>query len=329
MFTASSAKKLASSLKPLSFDIDSDKNNIRSPEVQAYLDHYKINFSKTLEGVLHGFGSFEVDGFTIAAHYWLPEMSRGTIFVCHGYYDHVGLFNHLVRFSLQNDYAVVACDFPGMGLSSGPRSSITSFDTYHAVLEAAIEKFRQVMPSPWYAVAQSMGSVAVVQHLLTTTNPVFEKSVLLAPLVRSRGWVRDRWVYAIGRFFLRSLPRVFTDNSHDEVFLQFLKKSDPLQDRRLVVRWVGAMKEWIAKVGKFTPVDAPVLIIQGDDDHTVDWQYNLSALQTVLPSAVIKMVPQGRHHLVGESAPYRAQVFAGIKSFIDKPYGVHVEGSEQ
>ncbi len=318
MLKPSDVKQLSETLVPLVFNIDKDEKNCQSPLVKKYLNHYKINFSQSIEGVRHGFGSFEADGFTIACHYWLPSFSKGTLFIFHGYLDHVGLFNHLIRFSLQNDFAVVAYDLPGMGLSTGERASIDTFKRYSACMDVCLKGFRKCAPKPWHGVGQSTGAVALINQTLTSGMQPFSKIALLAPLIRSFGWDRSRWTYTFGRFFIRSIPRVFVDNSHDEVFLRFLKKEDPLQTKRLPVKWVGAMKEWIDGFDKFAPSDAPILIIQGLDDTTVDAQYNLKALREKLPKAIIKEIPQGRHHLVAESAPYRAQVFATVKSYLEK-----------
>lgn len=309
---------LRDELPPLSFSLEADERNCQTPSVQKYLHFYRLNFAQTLSGVRHGFGTFESGDFTLAAHYWLPPESRGTIFVFHGYYDHVGLYRHLIRFALQNDYAVVAYDLPGMGLSSGERASIESFDDYYQAMLRCCEKFESVMPGSWFAVGQSAGCAALLNHILLRGLPPFRKMVLLAPLVRSKGWPRDRWIYAAGKIVIRRLRRVFADNSHDQGFLDFLRNADPLQPRYLSVKWVGAMKEWIQRFEDFPPRPEPLLVIQGDDDDTVDWRYNLAGIKTKLPEVKIKMVPGGRHHLVAESAPYRAQVFAAMKSYLEE-----------
>ena len=93
MFKPADVKKLSSQLPSLQFVPEQDAANLKNPLVQQYLDHYKINFSKSLPNIKHGFGKFDAGGTSIAAHYWLPEMARATIFVLHGYLDHVGLFN--------------------------------------------------------------------------------------------------------------------------------------------------------------------------------------------------------------------------------------------
>lgn len=318
ILSSSDVDALRKSLRPLSFSLEADEAWTKTPLVQSYLNYYGINFADTIPGIRQAFGSFESGDFSIAAHYWLPAQSRGTIFVFHGYYDHVGLYHHLIRFALKNGYAVVAYDLPGMGLSSGERASIQSFEDYYRALNKCCELFRGVVPEPWHAVGQSAGCAALLNHLLAEGLAPFQKMALLAPLVRSKGWPRHRWIHAIGKIFIRRLPRVFTINSHDQDFLDFLKHADPLQPRHLSVAWVSAMKEWISRFEAFAPRQEAVLVIQGDDDDTVDWRHNVERIRSKLPAARIKVISQARHHLVAESAPYREQVFAAIKSYLEQ-----------
>lgn len=318
MLKPADVKRLRDTLVPLTFNIEQDQKNCQKPLVKQYLSHYKIDFTQSIANVRHGFGSFEAAGFKLACHYWQPAFSKGTLFLFHGYLDHVGLFNHLIRFSLQNDYAVVAYDLPGMGLSSGEVGSIDSFDQYHTCMEKCLQLFAGSAPKPWFGIGQSTGATALIQQALTEGLAPFSKIALLAPLIRSYGWNRSRWTYAFGRFFIRSIPRVFVENTHDKEFLKFIKKDDPMQPRRLPVRWVGAMKAWIDQVNKYKPQPHPILIVQGTDDTTIDVDYNIRVLKEKFPKARIKKIPQGKHHLVAESAPYRAQVFAAVKTYLEK-----------
>ncbi|MCQ4051808.1 alpha/beta hydrolase, partial [Klebsiella pneumoniae] len=51
------------------------------------------------------------------------------------------------------------------------------------------------------------------------------------------------------------------------------------------------------------------LIIQGEADMTVDWQYNLPILQRKFPSAEVLRLPEARHHLVNEREELRQAYF--------------------
>jgi hypothetical protein len=101
--------------------------------VQQYFDFYTIAPERFMVGVQHDFGWLEVDGYQLATHIWHPEHPLGTVFIVHGYYDHTGLYGHLVRFWLEQGYAVMMHDLPGHGLSSGNVASIDCFSRYSTI----------------------------------------------------------------------------------------------------------------------------------------------------------------------------------------------------
>ena len=45
-----------------------------------------------------------------AQHFQLPEVGAGTAFLLHGYYDHAGLYGHLIRQCLALGYSVIIMD---------------------------------------------------------------------------------------------------------------------------------------------------------------------------------------------------------------------------
>jgi pimeloyl-ACP methyl ester carboxylesterase len=86
-------------------------------------------------GIQRHLGRFQVHGYEVVAQAWYPEQPVATLLVLHGYYDHMGLYRHVVDWGLRMGFAVLACDLPGHGLSSGPRASINEFEEYQAVLQ--------------------------------------------------------------------------------------------------------------------------------------------------------------------------------------------------
>src|SRR5690554_3196382 len=129
---------------------------------------------------------FESLGYRVAMHVYTPEQARGTVLVLHGYFDHAGLYGHLIRDLLQQGLAVVIYDLPGHGISSGDPVSIRKFEDYQQVLDSCVETCRNHLPRPWYAVGQSTGAAVLLDHLLSRRNPqeLFRHWVLLAPLVQ-------------------------------------------------------------------------------------------------------------------------------------------------
>lgn len=56
-------------------------------EALRYAQYYGIDFAARFANLHHAFGYFEAAGHDIAVHAWMSEKSRGTVLVCHGYFD--------------------------------------------------------------------------------------------------------------------------------------------------------------------------------------------------------------------------------------------------
>lgn len=321
--TLQDLQQLSQQLPRLSFSPEADCIWPQSALAQAYLNAYDINFAKTWGPLTHAFGCVEAAGFRIATHYWLPEKPQGTLVLLHGYYDHVGVFEHPIRFALEHNLAVLAFDLPGHGLSSGEPAVIDSFNQYGDVLAEILQQSAALMPQPLHALGQSTGCAVLLNYMwryATTRNASesFTKIALCSPLVLPRGWRGihlGRYVYAVLKHFIRRISRTFSNSSHDPVFNEFLQHQDLLQAKCLPLRWVGAMKQWHELLLNFAPLHNPLLIVQGTDDMTVDWQYNIPLLEQKLPNAKLVYVAAAGHQLVNESDIYRQQVFTAIKKY--------------
>lgn len=319
-FDAAQGALLRVQLPAITFAPTLDAAWVGNAEVQAYLDYYGINFAKTRPGLVHGFGALDAAGFRVAAHYWLPENPRGTLVVVHGYYDHVGLFGSAIEFGLAQGMAVLAFDLPGHGLSSGEQAAIDSFDQYADVLDVLLTSAQKLLPAPYFGLGQSTGGSVLLNYLwrydAARSAPRLEKIALCAPLILPRGWRRTgRFLYAMLRRFITRMPRGRSRSSHNPVFTRFVNELDCLQSATLSVRWVGAMKAWNKQFRAFPPLNKSVLILQGTDDHTVAWHYNLKQLARNLPHARLYFIEGAGHQLVNESDEYRQQVFAKLRDY--------------
>ena len=129
-------------------------------------------------------------------------------------------------------------------------------------------------------------------------------------------WGTARWLHTLVKPFARSIKRVFTVNSGDPDFLDFLENKDPLQDRRLPARWVTALKRWLPGFEAADRVKISPVVIQGDQDETVDWRYNLKVIRAKFEDPDIHMLPGARHHLANERDEFRRKIFAIIDRYL-------------
>lgn len=289
------------------------------PAIQTYREFYGLDFEKKFPNLKVHIGKTHVSGFDVVVHSFQPDRAIATIFLIHGYYDHVGIYNHIIKYMLKNQFAVVAFDLPGHGLSSGSRAAISSFRQYQPVFKKVLQ-LCESMPKPWHVVAQSTGGAIATEYLLQYSGLEeripFRGVVMLAPLVRPVHWFWNSKLHRVISPFRRFVKRKFAENSNDEEFIAFLRDKDPLQPRYLSTKWVGALKQWIPYVERHAPVSFPVFVIQGKSDGTVDWRHNLPVLERIFPSLQVQTMPNVRHHVVNELELYRKDVFSRIVNYL-------------
>jgi len=299
------------SLRPL----DVSGPSVPTTPEQDYFAYYGLDLENRMPGVVHHFGTLEAAGYRIASHLYEPPRPRGTCVLLHGYFDHAGLFGKLIAHCLAKHYAVLIWDLPGHGLSSGPQASIDSFSSYVDVLSDVLDHHAPRLPGPLVGIGQSTGGAVLMawafrRRRLAAPCP-FAEIVLLAPLVRPAEWTKVRVMHTLLRPFRDGIERTFMENSGDPAFLGFVQR-DPLQSRHLPVRWVTAMRGWVADFPAEAPTDDAPRVIQGDADATVDWRWNLAQIRAKFPAARIEILPGARHHLANEAPALRERVFAAM-----------------
>ena len=138
------AMRIRQEMKPLDFS----KSGDYAPSVVSYFDYYKLGIENS--GIDHIFGTFRSGDETLAAHIFRPKQYKGAVIVLHGYFDHCGQLNRLIKYLLQNGYAVAAFDLPGLGLSSGQRGAIDDFSQYCQALLDFTDKVKPRLKGPYH-----------------------------------------------------------------------------------------------------------------------------------------------------------------------------------
>lgn len=289
------------------------------PALQAYRRFYGLDLSQRFAGLDNRLGSFTAAGYQIAVQLWAPPQPHGTLLLLHGYYDHMGLYRHVIEWALDMGLAVLACDLPGHGLSSGVRASIDDFAEYQQVLAGLFDQAAALgLPQPWHLCGQSTGGAILLDYLLHDgKRPELGQSILLAPLVRPRSWGWSKLSYRLLSPFVREIPRRFSENSSDPGFIEFVHRLDPLQPRTLPTAWVGALAQWVPRIEAAERSQHSPLIVQGEADMTVDWRHNLDVLQDKFRQPQILRLGEARHHLANENEALRQRYFEFLRQYLE------------
>ncbi|WP_299771077.1 alpha/beta hydrolase [uncultured Pseudoteredinibacter sp.] len=286
---------------------------------QQYLSFYNIDFSAEFPELelKHSMGKMESGDFELLCQTWQPSNPKAWVLLVHGYYDHMGIYQHIIRHLLSAGYAVLGFDLPGHGLSTGERASIENFDHYAEALKN-VRTLLDHSELPIHVIGQSTGCAAIMNYLINNDELAFDKVLLLAPLVKPFAWDSGQWLFKLLNKRISSMPRRFAINSHNIPFMKFLAEQDVLQPKQLSVPWVAAMKDWLERVAAIEePCTNPIVVIQGTDDKTVDWEYNLPQIEKAFASVKVELIEDGRHQLVNEAKRYRDQVFALIDHHLE------------
>lgn len=294
-----------------------------SPSTVQYFQYYRLHF----ENADHSFGHFDSTGFRLAAHVFVPENPKGTVYLLHGYLDHTGILSKLIGFLLSEGFAIAVYDLPGHGLSSGIQASIDDFSRYLDVFSDYMQLISKHLPKPLHLVCHSTGCSIALDYLDRADDPGFDKMIFLAPMVHSAHWGWSRFGVAVADPFVDSVPRDFRENSSDPAFLEFVRE-DPLQSRIVSFQWLRALYDWDKRVKLCEDIKNPILIVQGTEDCILDWEYNLDFLKKVLNGAKIKMVEGADHQLVNERAELRDEVFLEIGEYLGQESGARSQNKQ-
>ena len=263
-----------------------------------YYAHYQL---PNRQQYTHRLGQLRVGDFRVVCQSWSPATPRGTLCLVHGLFDHTGVFRQIIDYALKANWRVCIFDLPGHGLSSGRQASIKTFDTYLEALDSAVMAFQQLYGDDLTALGQSTGGGILMRHCLRNAPGYFAKVVLVAPLLRAASWYGLIFSHGMLRWWTNRIKRSFSASSHDPVFVDFLANGDPLQSRYLYLDWVAAMFDAEADFYQLPPSEVDIHLIQGTDDSTVAWRYNIKAIPKKFPNMQVHMVEGAGHQFVNES----------------------------
>lgn len=295
-------------------DITSIKNNLIPfgpnqsqcivPEITRFIKYYGLDSSDHFS-----IGTINAGNYKCVVYYFEPDTAKNTVLIIHGYLDNAGILSNLQRHLLDNGYAVIMIDLPGHGLSTGKRGDISDFEDYVPIVDSVIGYHKRYkLPGKLSLFGHSLGGGVILEKLRIGKN-WNGKTILFAPVVRSKMWRLSKMGYAIVRHFTDDTRRVYQKNSHDNKFLDFLKQ-EPLRIDRFPLTWSPAFFNWNSRIEKSSFVDEKdFFIIQGTSDGTVDTRYNTRFYRKHFPSVKIIEIKKARHHLLNETPYYLKLVF--------------------
>jgi len=260
--------------------------------------------------------------FDIAVYSFRPHLNpiKGQILLLHGYILHSLCQAPLISHLAANGWKVISIDWPGHGLSSGKRASISDFSIYANILSSVIDTITpDIGTAPLHLIAHSTGCSAWIERIRSGLPDPFNKVILVSPLIRNAAWyasLTGLWLAKRIRWSL--VPRIFRRSSHDPLYLNTIK-TDPLAPWVLPIQWSQSLLEWQRKLHRTHPFERTVTVFQGTHDTVVDWKHGLRTIRRIFPRSSIIQCKGQRHDLLNESLPARTIVFEAIDRMLSPP----------
>ena len=254
--------------------------SINGDLLASYREYYGLDYQVTN----YRAGILRVADESVFLQFFEPQDSdcrkkRECILISHGYYDHAGLYGHLIEPLLSRGWNVAIFAHIGHGLSSGSRAEIQDFDQYVQVLSYVVEQLeKKENQKIRHWIGQSMGCSVLLEYFASGSKKLEGELILLAPLVRPYGWSWLRFYFSLIKYFVKRRPRKFEKRGPNQEFLDLLL-NDPLQARILPVNWVQAMVNWFERFEKRRIVFEKLIIVQGLKDKTVSSRHYFSVLK--------------------------------------------------
>lgn len=203
---------------------------------------------------------------------YVAEGGRGSVIFLHGWGDHGGRYHAIGELLHKQGFRVLIPEFPGHGLSSGPRARVNDFDVLKQDLHAIVAK----QPQPVFLIGHSMGGCLAfhyaVEHPRQLAGVVFNSAALgVSPKIPSwKKWLTralgtalpyTKLVNLKAAWMMTSLPG--EQAAYDADTLLYHGKLELGTGLALMRanQWCSAHRE------EFT---LPMLALQGREDELVD-----------------------------------------------------------
>lgn len=300
---------------------------VANVDIQAYRKLYGFD----LLDCDHWQGYVAMPLFKLHVQVFQPHLEKtafdrlqGTVVLLHGYLEHSGIYQPIIKELLEQGFSVLTYDLPGHGLSNGSPANISHFDHYQQVLQVIYHyvKNAEQLAKPWVGIGQSTGGAIWMHHVLQYAerreNPFIERILLLSPLIRpaKTAWWHNPLGLSIIRRIKREVPRHFRRNNHNPEFLRFIRLKDPLQPKMMGMNWILAMSRWMQEMEQRPPCRIPVWLAQGALDQTVDWKYNIDFVRAKFRLQTLLILEEGSHQLINERKDIRAALTGLIPAFL-------------
>jgi alpha-beta hydrolase superfamily lysophospholipase len=217
------------------------------------------------------------DGHSLFYRYIANDSAQATLLFVHGYGEHSGRYESMMRRYHERGFGVGSFDYRGHGKAEGRRGHVMRFGEYLEDLDAFIHLMLERLGNnkKLYLVGHSHGAVVVARYVMDHPEGI-DGIALSAPALGFKLKV-PAWKVLLGRGMSKVWPTLTLPSdippehvSHDpEIIAAYA--NDSLNHSVATSRWfteVSQTQEYVLR--NANQINVPILIMQGTDDLIVE-----------------------------------------------------------
>lgn len=247
--------------------------------------------------------NFNQNNTTIFGQIWQPKNVKAIIILVHGMGEHSSRYkNSLIPCLIENDYAIVAFDQFGHGLSKGKRGHCPNYESLLNLISFAIKKGKELFPNlPVFLYGHSLGGNLVINYSLKR-NHHLKGIIATSPFLRL-AFQPPKWKMIIGKLLLKILPSLTMSSELDvKAISRDLKEVKQYEEDPLVHDKVSPMYSFpIIKNGEWAiknayKLETTMLVLHGTGDQIIDYKASEEFCKNT-KNASLKLFKDAYHEL--------------------------------
>lgn len=210
-------------------------------------------------------------GLWLFTRSWEVAKPKGYVFICHGYGEHIGRYEHVARYFNAHGYSVHGVDHQGHGQSDGDRG-------YSVKFQHMVDDFVQFVSTvntnslPRFLYGHSMGGL-ISTLLLSQQQNMFTGAIISAPALIPDPNVATPFKTTLAKFLSAVIPKLCLDSLDSSGLCSNQTVVDRYDHDRLNVR--GGMKvrmafNMLAAMAEIRDymhkITTPLLLVHGAKD---------------------------------------------------------------
>jgi alpha-beta hydrolase superfamily lysophospholipase len=212
---------------------------------------------------------FDFKGYKIFYHS-NGEAKKGKVFIVHGLGEHIGRYERIENFLVNDGFMVEGVDLIGHGKTSGLRGDIPSFDLQFEIFDEAI-KFNPCEKT--YLLGHSLGGLIGLRYL-EERSKLFKKGIISSGVFNIDLNSLPKPLITIAKFLNYFYPKFTLSNRinpedlsrNEEEVKKYIE--DPLVHPKISVRLFFEIYK-NTKIAIEKTVNIPILILYGKEDKIV------------------------------------------------------------